>query len=158
MKCYQYIWISVGCPSLFGENWFTCEIKLLMIYMMYSMLYVNGAPTFIWTSRRKIYYIGSTWRVFPFQLELTTPSRMLRAHRTMLLWNKSKRRGKFFNMYTTLGDHWLLQIQVERCTDQKFWWNNMHWRRKCSSFSSISRYSGNIEFLEANKDSSHPQR
>ena len=103
MKCYQLHLELVGCPFPIWRK------VVLPAKLTFDDLHDVIQCLFQWEHQHLFEFTVGKYTIsdppdssIPFSmLELTTPSRMLRAHRTMLL-EQIKRRGKFFNMYTTL--------------------------------------------------------
>ncbi|MBG9584859.1 hypothetical protein ABE42_38060 [Bacillus thuringiensis] len=158
MKCYQLHLELVGCPFPIWRK------VILPAKLTFDDLHDVIQCLFQWEHQHLFEFTVGKYTIsdspdssIPFSmLELTTPSRMLRAHRTMLL-EQIKKKGQIFQYVYDFGDHWLLQIQVEDVLDQNFDEITCIGGENAAPLEDIGGIPGYIEFLEAIKDSSHPQ-
>ncbi|EJR93107.1 plasmid pRiA4b ORF-3 family protein [Bacillus mycoides] len=158
MKCYQLHLELVGCPFPIWRR------VSLPTDLSFDDLHDVIQCLFQWQHQHLFEFTVGKYAISSppdpsisfHTLAMTTSSPMLHADKTMLHQHIGKTDQAFQYVYD-FGDHWLLQIHVEKIFDQPSDEIKCIGGENAAPLEDIGGIPGYIEFLEAIKDSSHPQ-
>ncbi|MDM5152574.1 plasmid pRiA4b ORF-3 family protein [Bacillus sp. DX1.1] len=158
MKCYQLHLELVGCPfPIWRRVILPADLSFDDLHDVIQCLFQwQHQHLFEFTVGKYVISSPPDPSISFHTLAMTTSSPMLHADKTMLNQHIGKMDQAFQYVYD-FGDHWLLQIQVENILDQPSDEIKCIGGENAAPLEDIGGISGYIEFLEAIKDSLHPQ-